>query len=227
MAASNSRLLLAAFFCACATAGDASALETVNTPGAFGADVVHSVVSMIQRSNIFPPDNEFLRRIAFVESKDGTARGTYRRGYHGGIWQVDLIGFQAIQDTESHPRLARRFNQIRRVLGIEWRLVQWKDLRKPLFSGLAARLFLSNIPAAIPAANDVLGQAQYWKRFYNTYAGAGTVDKFVRDVSALRHSEGTYFKGSCVWWNSYFPLKLLYISPPIYCAGTTSVLRTT
>ena len=192
MAGSNSRLLLAAFFCACAAAGDTSVFDIVNTPGASGADVVRSVVSMIQRSNIFPRDNEFLRRIAFVESKDGLARGTYRRGYYGGIWQVDLIGFRATQDTRSYPRLARRFNQIQRVLGIEWRLVQWKDLRKPLFSGLAARLYISNIPVTIPAPNDVLGQARYWKRFYNTYAGAGTVDKFVRDVAVLRRREGTY-----------------------------------
>lgn len=188
---STSRVLSFAAFCACAAV--CLAVDRTLTPGASGTDVVHSVVERIQRSNIFPPDNQLLRRIAYVESKDGTDRGTYRRGYYGGIWQVDLIGFRATQDTRAHPRLRGRFDRIQKIFGIDWRLVQWQDLRKPLYSGLAARLFLSNIPAAIPPANDLRAQGQYWKVHYNSASGAGTVDKFVRDVQALLRREGTLY----------------------------------
>ena len=195
IAMSTSRVLSIAAFCACAAA--CLAVDRALIPEASGADVVRSVIERIQRSNIFPPDNQLLRRIAYVESKDGTDPGTYRHGYYGGIWQVDLTGFRATQDTRAHPRLRGRFDRIQEKFGIDWRQVQWQDLRKPLYSGLAARLFLSNIPASIPAASDLRAQGQYWKVHYNSASGAGTVDKFVRDVQALLRQEGTYI-ATCI-----------------------------
>ena len=53
-----------------------------------GAAVVEDVVDTINRLGIFPNDKKFLCRVAWVESKYGLARGTYRHGYYGGIWQV-------------------------------------------------------------------------------------------------------------------------------------------
>ena len=155
------------------------------TPGSSGADIVQTVVAKIGGSGIFPSDNQFLRRVAYVESKDGTDPNTYRSGYNGGIWQVDKVGFEDTQNTSSHPALSKKFDSIERQFGIKWREVTWEDLRKPLYSGLAARLFLSSKPAAIPPASDVEGQAAYWKKYYNTGAGKGSEQKFVDDVKAL------------------------------------------
>ena len=67
-----------------------AAQRVINTPNASGAGVVAAVVQKIQASNIFPDDKKFLCRVAWVESKYGTDPNTYRRGYHGGIWQVDI-----------------------------------------------------------------------------------------------------------------------------------------
>lgn len=53
-----------------------------------GSSVVKEVVDTINGLGIFPNDHKFLCRIAWVESKYGEDSGTYRRGYHGGIWQV-------------------------------------------------------------------------------------------------------------------------------------------
>ena len=75
----------------------------METPGASGSGVIEEVVSTVQ--SLFDSDNKFLRRIAYVESKDGTDKNTYHSGYVGGIWQVDQIGFQSTQDTKSHPGL--------------------------------------------------------------------------------------------------------------------------
>ena len=154
-------------------------------PEASGSDVVLATVSRIEAA--FGTDHRFLRRIAYVESKDGTDRSTYRAGYHGGIWQVDQIGFESTKDTSSHPGLINKYDVVQNIFGINWRDVQWSDLRKPLYSGLAARLFIFNIPAAIPC--DIPGQAAYWKRHYNSAQGAGTVDKFENDVNALERKE--------------------------------------
>ncbi|HYH17518.1 MAG TPA: hypothetical protein VD995_02770 [Azospirillum sp.] len=40
-------------------------------------------------------------------------------------------------------------------------------------------------PEPLPAAGDLAGQAAYWKRHYNTSAGKGTPDQYVRDWREL------------------------------------------
>ena len=37
--------------------------------------------------------NEFLRRVAYVETRFGMNEDTFRDGYHGGIWQVSIHAF--------------------------------------------------------------------------------------------------------------------------------------
>lgn len=61
------------------------------TPKGKGATVVKEVVDTINSLGIFANDHKFLCRVAWVESKYGEASGTYRSGYHGGIWQVELF----------------------------------------------------------------------------------------------------------------------------------------
>jgi len=76
--------------------------------------------------------------------------------------------------------LRKYWDQIKAKLGIDWTNTRWEDLEKPLYSGLAARLYLARISAPIPSALEA--QAQYWKTHYNTSAGKGTKEKFVEDV---------------------------------------------
>ena len=116
-------------------------------------------------------------RIACVESNFGNDANTYRDNYHGGIWQVDEIGFKDTQDVVSHNKLTERFKQIRNATGINWQSVTWEDLRKPIYSGIAARLFLLNDPTVIPT--NLMEQARYWKEYYNTKKGEGTVENFI------------------------------------------------
>ena len=66
-------------------------VDKTREPNTSGVDVVKATLRQIQDSNIFPDDNSFLRRLAYVESKDGTDSDTYRAGYHGGIWQVRFL----------------------------------------------------------------------------------------------------------------------------------------
>ena len=181
--------VLFVYFCIWLVKVQAQGRDLTREPETSGSSVVQATLALIRDSNIFPDDHQLLRRIALVESDDGRNSRTYRQGYHGGIWQVDLIGFQDTQDTNSHPGLVSKFREIQREFGIDWPSVQWEDLRKPLYSGLAARLKLSNVAESIPLASDVAGQASYWKRYYNTESGAGTVEKFIQDVMALENGK--------------------------------------
>ena len=40
------------------------------------------------------------------------------------------------------------------------------------------RVFYRRIPAPLPKVGDVWAMAQYWKKYYNTRLGAGTVEEF-------------------------------------------------
>jgi hypothetical protein len=51
------------------------------------------------------------------------------------------------------------------------------------FAVLMARIHYYRFPEAIPA--DLRGQAEYWKRRYNTTAGKGTPDKYITDWRRL------------------------------------------
>lgn len=51
-----------------------------------------------------------------------------------------------------------------------------------LFGIALCRLKYRPVPKAIPKASDVNKQAGYWKKYYNTAGGKGSVEKFIEIV---------------------------------------------
>lgn len=47
-----------------------------------------------------------------------------------------------------------------------------------LYQICMARIHYLRVPSPLPASDDLSGLADYWKRFYNTSLGAGTVAEF-------------------------------------------------
>lgn len=168
---------------------DANGQDLTRVPGSSGSSVVNAVLSQLTASRIFLADNSLMRRIACVESRDGLDAATYRRGYHGGIWQLDESRFEETKNTTAHPSLLTKHDMIRREfpdIG-EWSRLEWIELRKPLLSALAARLYLSSIVAPIPRSSQVVQQANYWIQHYNI---GGTVNHYNDCVNALQATEG-------------------------------------
>ncbi len=162
-------------------------------PEASGAEVVQAVVAKIETSGIFPTDNRLLRRIAYVESKDGTDSATCQRGYCGGIWQVDEFGFHDTQNTTSNPDLVDSHHAIAVQFGITWSTVEMGELLKPFYSGLAARLRLASVLEKIPLSSDIAAQAAYWKQHYSSEFTNETLQKFEDDVGVLEGIEGNNY----------------------------------
>ncbi len=55
------------------------------------------------------------------------------------------------------------------------------QLRGNLFYAAAmCRIFYLRFSKPLPQAGDWHGMAKYWKRYYNTHLGAGTVDGFLQ-----------------------------------------------
>ena len=48
-----------------------------------------------------------------------------------------------------------------------------------LYAAAMTRIHYLRIPARLPAEGDWDGQACYWKKYYNTYLGAGTEDEYL------------------------------------------------
>ena len=61
---------------------------------------------------------------------------------------------------------------------------KYEDLEFCLLSNIGlqvafCRLHYRRVPAALPKASDLEGQAKYWKKFYNSHLGRGTVKHFM------------------------------------------------
>ncbi|CAK8674299.1 unnamed protein product [Clavelina lepadiformis] len=118
--------------------------------GSSGMGVTLRCVDLITSSEIFPDDSKLLRRIAYVETRDGrniTANG------EGGIWKVSSNTLSNLMDgtynaSTYYPMILSQFN-------ITWTSVAYNDLDIPLYSALAARLVLAHVElnstAALPA----------------------------------------------------------------------------
>lgn len=130
------------------------------------------------------PSKGLMHKTVAHESHMGQHPNTFREGYYGGVAQVDPIGFEDTQDIKAHPGLRRKYDMIRQHFDIDWPSVQYEELVDPLKSIIAGRLRYMNVPAAVP--DDDLGQAKYWKRHYNTEAGKGTPEKFLKSLNKLK-----------------------------------------
>lgn len=61
-----------------------------------------------------------------------------------------------------------------------WRMVH--DLR---YAAIMCRLHYRRVPEKLPDAYDIEALAVYWKRYYNTAQGRGTVDEFMQNYEAV------------------------------------------
>lgn len=95
--------------------------------------------------------------------------------------------FQMEPDTEYD--IARNFLQYRvdlqrsvNLLVPEFSEGDMYDLEGNLFYAAAmCRVHYYRVPEGLPMSDDIEGLAQYWKRFYNTVQGKGTVTEFVHN----------------------------------------------
>ncbi|KAL4221525.1 hypothetical protein ACF0H5_019782 [Mactra antiquata] len=152
-----------------ATTGDA--LDLTRSPNAYGASVVEAVVNMIRETCLFADDRRFLRRLAYVESSDGNSPLTYRTGFDGGIWQIDRSELLA---TKNEPQLNTEYQIIQDKFGIDWSTVTWSDLRKPLYSGIAAALYTKKELMGSPISWKTEEQGTFWGQNFNHGSGGPT-----------------------------------------------------
>jgi len=93
--------------------------------------------------------------------------------------------FLVTQNSSTQSVLSQSIINIQLAFGIYWPAVKWEDLLKPLYSALAARLYLQysgrNIPSGIPRA--IPEQANYWSTYYKSGSPYTT---FIAEVEKLQ-----------------------------------------
>jgi hypothetical protein len=56
------------------------------------------------------------------------------------------------------------------------------DLR---YATIMCRIHYRRIRAPLPKSGDILGYANYWKKYYNTYLGHGSVEQFINSYQLV------------------------------------------
>ena len=113
-----------------------------------------------------------------------TCLGTYEDPTPGsagmGLCQIDYIAFVDIQ-RRTRPHLVKRIKQ---ELGYNIQNVMHVDLiADPKLCFIFCRLHYLLRPEEIPLS--LRGRAEYWKQFYNSMAGKGTVQHYLQNAGAF------------------------------------------
>jgi hypothetical protein len=161
------------------------AIDETLRPGANGTNVVEAVISKLESLTLFGPDHRFMRRLAYVETRDGTDENS------GGIWGVDSDKLSLLRN-----RTATANSSLRNVYNdLEIKKIQLDEegMMVPLFSAIAARFYLYYINIQIPLAGKISEQADYWISYYHrdlTETEVLRKDHFVRGVFELERKTG-------------------------------------
>ena len=158
--------------------------ERILQPGSNGTATVLLTVAYVEQSAVFSDDNGLLRRIAYVETRDGAKE-------HDNIWAISEEALQRTQ-ISGIPTLNVKHNLIALEFDVQWKQMAWEDLRRPLYSALAARLLLFLAPERLPDSGDIEDQARFWKQYYNTN---GSISDF---TGAAYELEGDCHYSSCL-----------------------------
>lgn len=121
-----------------------------------------------------------LLETAAQETHLGQYRDPTPRYAGTGLCQVDLVSFS---DIKKRTR-SKHLDKILDVFGINLIDVDYLELESsPLLAFIFCRLHYKLKPEKIPVS--LIDRAQYWKTHYNTRAGKGTPDEYIKNANAL------------------------------------------
>lgn len=105
-------------------------------------------------------------------------RSQYSSGV--GLTQIDLATFNWLKQKYSNHPLSEK---IEKKLNIQLNEIQYRELAlAPLLSLLFCRLRYYAVRTPIPDNRE--DRARYWKRYYNTSAGAGSAEDYLSRCEA-------------------------------------------
>lgn len=140
----------------------------------------HQVCNVLGTGCFGTAPDQILETIA-AETQMGTFPDTTTESGHG-LTQFDQIGFD---DTVARAQ-PKDIALVEQKFGYKLKELNVKDLDEdPKLSIIMCRLKYKLRPEPIP--KDVVSRAAYWKRFYNSSEGKGTVEHYLESVERHLH----------------------------------------
>jgi hypothetical protein len=140
---------------------------------------------VLQEMDIVIPYSEAARELLMLTAAQESHLGKYLKQDHGparGVFQMEPATLLDLQTNylKHNPNI--------RMMVDGFRCSNVRDTEIELQGNLAyqiamARVFYYRIKAPLPPAHDVEALAGYWKKFYNTHLGKGTVEEAVFNYS--------------------------------------------
>ena len=172
--------------------------DWMNRDDANGSRVVEAVLKQLDDSHIFPPDHGFMRRIAYVETRDGTrktAPDTSGNLCHNrvGIWglteyMLSNMKHEVRMMAAQYQEVIAASEDICTEFGVNMIGHEKLNMRNPLVSGIAARFYLLYLTVLknedLP--EDLAGQAIFWGSYYNRMQASFTeFEEAVMEIEGL------------------------------------------
>lgn len=136
------------------------------------------VLPALERINAWTPAAEQLVIGTALAESSAVFVQQIGRGPARGFFQME----PATHDDIWERYLSRRPDLLDSLKGLIMRDMDLHDqLRGNLFYAAAmCRIFYLRFKEPLPEVNDWQGMAEYWKKYYNTHLGAGTVEGFIK-----------------------------------------------
>jgi len=116
-----------------------------------------------------------------AETQYGTYKDPTPNGAGRGLGQIDKVPFEDVKARASRADV----DALKAAFDIDIKMIEWDDLNfSPLLSMIFTRLHYKLRPGAIP--QTLKGRAEYWKKYYNTVLGKGTVDQYIVSARNFR-----------------------------------------
>lgn len=127
-----------------------------------------------------PAAENLVMGTAAQESKLGYYLKQLGKGPALGIYQCEPATHTDVVDyieSRGKVRWSSVFPHNLIPLGVDHKRLVY-DLR---YATMICRMHYYRIPEALPEADDIRGLSSYWKRYYNTTKGRGTIAEFIEN----------------------------------------------
>ena len=127
-----------------------------------GWEIMVKASNVLKLSKVFPSDRNLMKRIALVESS------LNRTSSDGGLWNVGTCAFYGV--TQNRKKFGKRLKRIQKMVGrkfgISWNRMTYSQLQRPMYSLIAARMYLYIILTdGIPRGASA--QSKVWSNYYH------------------------------------------------------------
>jgi hypothetical protein len=133
-----------------------------------------------------PEARALLLRTASQESGCGQWLKQRDGGPAVGIYQMEPATHHDLLEHLNETRVYQARNLLLRAGGKYTGMTDDESMAGNLYYATAmCRLQYWRFPEPLPRVEDVEGQARYWKKYYNTIKGKGTVSEFIENAERV------------------------------------------